>query len=216
MNCVLPLPSTRRFDQLRCAEPELGQNPTFEGLAQVSKLQSARMVHFRCFQGANVMRWALRILGSLNIIASVLSLSYFAWLIEIHLGHWPGDPNRREWIVFLGISAVSVSLVVYLAYLGVRLIQRDLNALGLASLVFVLEIALCFVDFMDMDTTAPGNPKQYRVVLGNCNVPTTVSGILWLRIGWADCSSCIDSYRTKIIERHRNTAWLTGNLTLLV
>lgn len=91
------------------------------------------------------MRWALRILGALNILASILSLSYFAWLIEIHLGHWPGDPDRREWIVFLALSAVSVSLVVYQAYLGVRLIKRDMNALGLASLVFVLEIALCFV-----------------------------------------------------------------------
>ena len=37
------------------------------------------------------MRWAMRIFGGLNMIASILSLYYFAWGIEIHLRKWPGD-----------------------------------------------------------------------------------------------------------------------------
>jgi len=94
------------------------------------------------------MRWALRILGALNVFASALSLSYFAWGIKIHLGKWPGGPDRQEWIVFLSISALSVSLVLYLAYLGLRLIKRDFNALKLVSLVFISEIAICFVAFV--------------------------------------------------------------------
>ena len=94
------------------------------------------------------MRWAMRIFGGLNIIASIFSLCYFAWGIQVHLGKWPGDPNRQEWIVFLAISALSTFLVLYLAYLGVRLIIRDFKALRLVSLVFVLEIAICFMDFV--------------------------------------------------------------------
>ena len=94
------------------------------------------------------MRWAMRIYSALNIIASIFSLCYFAWGIEIHLGKWPGNPTRYEWAVFLAISALSTSLVLYLGYLGVRLIMRDFKALKMVSLVFVSEIAICFVDFV--------------------------------------------------------------------
>jgi hypothetical protein len=93
------------------------------------------------------MRSAMPIFGGLNIIVSILSLYYFAWGIEIHLGKWPGDPIRQEWTVFLAVSVLSTSLVLYLAYLGIRLIKRDFKALKLVTLVFVSEITVCYVDF---------------------------------------------------------------------
>ena len=94
------------------------------------------------------MRWAMRIFGGSNVVASLFGLYYFAWGIQIHLGKWPGNPNRQEWIVFLAISALSTSLVLYLAYLGVRLINRDFKVLRQVCFVFVSEIAICFVDFI--------------------------------------------------------------------
>jgi len=94
------------------------------------------------------VRWAMRIFGGSNVVASLFGLYYFAWGIQIHLGKWPGNPNRQEWIVFLAISALSTSLVLYLAYLGVRLINRDFKVLRQVCFVFVSEIAICFVDFI--------------------------------------------------------------------
>lgn len=94
------------------------------------------------------MRWAMRIFGALNIIASIFGLRYFAWGIEIHLGKWPGNPTRYEWVVFLAISAISTFLVLYLAYLGVRLIKPDYKALRQVGFVFASEIAVCFVSFL--------------------------------------------------------------------
>jgi succinate dehydrogenase hydrophobic anchor subunit len=105
------------------------------------------VVDFGCFSGAIAMRWAMRILGGLNIVSSLFGLYYFAWGIEIHLGKWPGNPTRWEWNVFLAISALSTFLVLYLAYLGVRLIKLDYSALGHVRLAFELEISICLLDF---------------------------------------------------------------------
>jgi hypothetical protein len=90
----------------------------------------------------------MRFFGGLNIVASLFGLYYFAWGIQIHLGKWPGNPNRQEWIVFLAISALSTSLVLYLAYLGVRLIKLDFKVLRQVCFVLMSEIAICFVDFV--------------------------------------------------------------------
>ncbi len=94
------------------------------------------------------MRWTMRVFGTLNILLTVFSLYYFAWGIEIHLGRWPGNPNSLEWAVFFTLSSLSTSLVIYLAFLGVRLIRGDYKALWKVCCVFVSEIAICFVDFV--------------------------------------------------------------------
>ena len=92
------------------------------------------------------MRWAMRILGGLNVVVCFFSLLYFAWGIQIHLGNWPGNPNYEEWAVFLVISAVSTFLVLYLAYLGLRLIGGDRQG-TLESVLrfFISEMAIWFL-----------------------------------------------------------------------
>ena len=90
----------------------------------------------------------MRILGALNIVVSIICLCYFAWGVEIHLGKWPGDPSLKEWAVFFAICAFCTFLVLYLAYLGVRLIKQDRRALWPVSFVFTLEIIVCFVSFL--------------------------------------------------------------------
>lgn len=94
------------------------------------------------------MRWAMRIFGGLNILASLFSLLYLAWGVEIHLGKWPGNPTGGEWAVFLILCAVSTFLVLYLAYLGVRMFRGESGALKRAIPVFALEIAIVFADFI--------------------------------------------------------------------
>jgi hypothetical protein len=142
------------------------------------------------------MRWAMRIFGGSNVVASLFGLCYFAWGIQIHLGKWPGNPNRQEWIVFLAISALSTSLVLYLAYLGVRLIKRDFKVLRQVCFVFVSEIAICFVDFIVTWMVHPTSirkdvewfwgialfPVQPQVYFGYAFIGLTAA-IVWMFVG---------------------------------
>jgi hypothetical protein len=90
------------------------------------------------------MRWAMRILGGLNILACLLCLYYFFWQIEIHWGKWPGNPSGLEWAVFFVLVAVSTFLVLYLAYLGVRLIRGHYEALRRVCFVCIIDIVLVY------------------------------------------------------------------------
>ena len=94
------------------------------------------------------MRAAMRALGFCNLLTSFCSLYYFVWGIQIHLGRWPGNPDKQQWNVFYVISAVSTALVLYLAYLGVRLLRAEVAALWQVACVFALEIALVFGNFV--------------------------------------------------------------------
>jgi hypothetical protein len=38
----------------------------------------------------------MRVFESLNIVAALLSLYYFVWRIEIHLGRGPGNPTSKS------------------------------------------------------------------------------------------------------------------------
>lgn len=100
------------------------------------------------YKAVIIVRWAMRILGALNVVVSIICLCYFAWGIAIHLGKWPGDPTPKQWAVFFAISAFCMLLVLYLAYLGVRLIKQDGRALWPVSFVFTSEIIVCFVSFL--------------------------------------------------------------------
>ena len=92
------------------------------------------------------MRWAMRIFGALNIIASLLSLYYLYWMIRMHLGRWPGNPTLRDWMVFDAIATVSTLMVVAVAYLGVRLIRGNPHAIWQIGIAFFAEIAYEWAD----------------------------------------------------------------------
>jgi succinate dehydrogenase hydrophobic anchor subunit len=117
------------------------------GVRPITLHDALRVLSFGPSKGTLDMRCALRIFGVLNIVATLFGLYYFAWGIRIHLGRWPGNPDQKEWAAFLAISAISTTLVLYSAWLGVRLIKQDRNALKQVILVFAIEIALvigCF------------------------------------------------------------------------
>lgn len=93
------------------------------------------------------MRWALRIFGGLNLLPGIVGIYYFATMLEMHWGRWPGNPSALEWAVFAALSSTSAFLVLYLGYLGVRLlIGQGAAVLWQVFLVFVLEIGYFFAD----------------------------------------------------------------------
>ena len=94
------------------------------------------------------MRAAMRALGFCNLLISFCSLYYFVWGIQVHLGRWPGNPNQQQWNVFYVISALSTAIVLYLAYLGVRLLRLETAALWQVACIFALETTAVLTDFV--------------------------------------------------------------------
>jgi hypothetical protein len=107
------------------------------------------------------MRWAMRVFGTLNIVASLLSLCYFAGMIQMHLGRWPGNLTSRDWIVFYAIGSASTSMVVCGAYLGVRLIRGNPNATWQTGVLFLMEILW---EWTDVYTTWLNVPASKRTI----------------------------------------------------
>jgi hypothetical protein len=89
--------------------------------------------------------WAMRILGALNILFAATGVWFSAVMIRMHWNRWPGSPSRLDWAKFAGLHAITILMIAYLAFLGIRLIMRDAKALWPLSLLFVAEIAYFLV-----------------------------------------------------------------------
>ena len=85
--------------------------------------------------------WPMRVLGALNILFVALGAFYSGGMIQMHWNKWPGSPSHLHWAVFMFLDAISISMILYLGYLGVRLIKKDARALWHLCLLFVAEIA---------------------------------------------------------------------------
>jgi hypothetical protein len=144
------------------------------------------------------MRWAMRIFGAASILVSLFGLYFFAWLIQIHLGKWRGNPTHQDWGVFFAISAVSTLLVLCVTYLGVRLILGDLKAIWQIGCVFLMEIVFFYVDVC---VTWLGMPDSKAVISvsfwGIAMTPCRFSGRSRLCAGWSRCSDHSFSYPAK-------------------
>ena len=103
------------------------------------------------------MRAAMRVLGFCNLLTSSCGLYYFLGAIQVHLGRWPGNPNQQQWNVFYVISALSTAMVLYLAYLGLRLLRLETAALWQVACIFALEIALVLANFVFTRIATPAS-----------------------------------------------------------
>jgi hypothetical protein len=81
----------------------------------------------------------MRIVGALNVLFAALALSYLEEMLRMHWNKWPSSATTRDWVVFAFLLTISVYLVVHLAYLGVRLIEKHESALLLCTLLFATE-----------------------------------------------------------------------------
>jgi hypothetical protein len=85
--------------------------------------------------------WPMRVLGALNIAFVALGAFYAAAMLQMHWNRWPGPPVYQDWVVFVVLNAISIYLILYLGYLGIRLIRKDAKALWQLCMFFVGEIA---------------------------------------------------------------------------
>jgi hypothetical protein len=83
----------------------------------------------------------MRVLGFLNISFVALGAFYAASMFHLSWKKWPGPPVYQDWVVFAILNAISIYLILYLGYLGVRLIRKDAKALWQLCMFFVGEIA---------------------------------------------------------------------------
>jgi hypothetical protein len=85
-------------------------------------------------------QWIVRLIGALNILYGSLGVIYFALMLSWHWHKWPGAPSPRDWFVFLVLSALSITLIAYLIFLGIRLLQNDRTAIRSTSTVLAIEL----------------------------------------------------------------------------
>ncbi len=69
--------------------------------------------------------WPMRVLGALHISFVVLGAFYAASMLHMRWNKWPGPPAYQDWAVFVALSVISISLILYLGHLGIRLVKKD-------------------------------------------------------------------------------------------
>lgn len=84
-------------------------------------------------------KWAMRIVGALNVLFAILALSYLEEMLRMHWNKWPSSATSSDWVIFAFLLAISVYLVVHPAYLGIRLIKKHESALLPCILLFAAE-----------------------------------------------------------------------------
>lgn len=148
------------------------------------------------------MRWAMRVFGTLNVVASLLSLCYFAGMIQMHLGRWPGNPTHRDWIAFYAIGSVSTLKVVCGAYLGVGLIRGNPHATWQTGLLFLIEIVWECTDVYTTWLNAPASKRTIAVAFWGIADSATEAQVL---SGYA-VLGLIAALVLSLIQQHRSAA----------
>jgi succinate dehydrogenase hydrophobic anchor subunit len=91
-------------------------------------------------------KWAMRILGLLNVLFGIAGIWYYIADLTWHLQKWEAAYSVRDWFVFSALSLYILSLVCFLAYFGIRLILGNRSALRFTIIVFALETLYFFAD----------------------------------------------------------------------
>lgn len=104
-----------------------------------------RMVESDAAYGDKMLAWMMRILGAFNLLFIAFGAYYSVVMVQIHWNRWPGNPTPLDWLVLLCLYAVSILILLYLGYLGIRLIKKDESALWKLSLLFVTGMVYFYV-----------------------------------------------------------------------
>jgi hypothetical protein len=97
----------------------------------------------------------MRILGLLNVSFGLDGIWYFISHLTWHFHNVPAVYNIRDWAIFSLLSLCTVSMVSYLAYLGITSIIGNKVNLPFSVFIFAAEI---FVFFADAVNVVPFNP----------------------------------------------------------
>ncbi len=131
-------------------------------------------------KGGKMQAWPMRVLGGLNILFVALGAFYAASILHMHWKKWPISPAYQDWMIFAALSAISIFLLAYLGYLGIRLIRRDSAALWPLCTFFMGEIAYFAAVFYITSFALPASMSAVAVgfwAMGlNPLVPQVVTG----------------------------------------
>ena len=100
-------------------------------------------------------KWVMRILGALNVLFGLYGLWFFISLLALHFQRAPVALNIRDWTVFSLLSFCTVSMVSFLAYLGIRLIIGSKTNLRLMMFIFAAEILYFVVNAVNVVPFSP-------------------------------------------------------------
>jgi succinate dehydrogenase hydrophobic anchor subunit len=105
----------------------------------------------------------MRIIGVLNLLFGLMGVYYFIFMMRMHWHNWPGSPSITQWAVFLVLSLISIGMLVYLGYLGIRLVRRDESALRPLIIIFISEILYFIVGVVVLWLIMPPTIKTIAV-----------------------------------------------------
>jgi hypothetical protein len=95
-------------------------------------------------------QWTMRILGLLNVSFGLDGIWYFISRLTWHFHNVPAIYNIRDWAIFSLLSLCTVSMVSYLAYLGITLIIGNKVNLLLSVFIFAAELFVFFADAVNV------------------------------------------------------------------
>jgi succinate dehydrogenase hydrophobic anchor subunit len=125
-------------------------------------------------------KWAMRILGALNVLFGFYGLWFFVTCLNGHFKKAQVVYNTRDWIVFCSLSFCTVLMVSSLAYLGVRLIIGSKTSLRLMASIFAAEILYFFADAVNVVPLNPSLathvPISYWAVAASPIAPQIITG----------------------------------------
>jgi hypothetical protein len=88
----------------------------------------------------------MRILGVLNVLFGLEGIWYFITRLTWHFQKAPAVYSTRDWAMFSLLSFCTLSMVILLAYLGIRLIIGNKTDLRIVVFLFAAEILYFFAD----------------------------------------------------------------------
>lgn len=96
----------------------------------------------------------IRCMGVITVLYCAYGLVFFVWELGGN-GRRLGSPNSADWVIFALLSAVSVGVTIYLAYLGIRMSRSGTAAIGRLCFLFGAEIVYFMVTTIIFWNIAP-------------------------------------------------------------
>ena len=91
-------------------------------------------------------KWAMRILGILNLLGIAGSFWYLGGMLQMHWHRWPESANSVDWAIFWLLLAFNLYLSGHLAYCSIRMIRKDETAILPAFLLQAAQILFMIAD----------------------------------------------------------------------
>jgi len=110
------------------------------------------------------MTWGMRTLGMFNVLFCAFGIVYFSLTALWHWKAWTAHTSMFEWLIFVTLCVICLSLVILVGYLGKRASAGDKAVLKYLAVVFAVELVYVVVDVAVFWLVLPASMDH--VVLG--------------------------------------------------